>query len=192
MKALVGNAAKGIPSLLGVLWGIFLYRPGFSWIWQVVLAMVLASLFLFAGRKVLGKDPVVGWILIELWVLMAIGVVAASTAVILWLTVNAPKYFSFGGPEQEAISGALVGAVTTFLAVLWTKDIEDATGPLWPSTQFKNALSTAFASHSEAPKGDTRAWEAIYMDRVRQGPAGWGLIERCERARILREHLRKR
>jgi hypothetical protein len=192
VKTLFGKATKGVPSVIGVLWGIFLYVPGVDWAWYLVTVMVVALFLLWVGRKCLVRYPLIGWILIEFWVLSAISVVALSTAGILWLTVNAPSFFPIREAEQKAVAGALVGAVTAFLAVLWTKDVEEATGPFWPSTQFKKGLSSAFSSAPGAPAGDTRAWDAVYEERVReQGPAGWGFIARYERALILRKHLQQ-
>jgi hypothetical protein len=193
LKTILGNITKGLPSLLGVLWGILLYRPGFSWVLQVLTVFGISVFFLWLGRKVIGRNPIVGWILIEFWVLSAIAVVALSTLGILWLTVNAPSFLVLDESKLDAVAGALVGAVTTFLAILWIKDIEGATGPFWPSTQFKKGISSAFSTGQITPPVDTRAWDAVYEDRVRKGgPIGWDFAARYERVLILKEYVKKR
>ena len=193
VKEIFGNLTKGLPSLIGVLWGIYLYKPGFSWAFQILLVLALSMVCLKVGQSLLGKNPVAGWVFIELWVFSAIALVAASTLGILWLTVNAPSFLSVDKSQQDAVAGALVGAVTAFLAILWTKDIEDASGPFWPSTQFKKGLASAFGTESLSPPQDSRARDVVYEERVRaKGPKGWGFTARRERAYILQEFLKKR
>jgi hypothetical protein len=195
MNSVVGNAGKGLPSLIGVLWGISLYRPDllslFVWL-QPVAVIVVAILFLLLGRKVIGHLPLLGWVFLEFWILASISVMAVTTVIILLITIKAQSFFPFGEEERKAISGALVGAITTYLAILWTKDIQDASGFFWPSTQFKNALSSAFNSHPLKP--NTPEMDAVYEERVHAsgGPIGWGLRERFKRARILQEYLKRR
>jgi hypothetical protein len=81
--------------------------------------------------------------------------------------------------------------VTTFLAVMWTGDIQDATSPFVPGTQFMKAVQKAFSDPKISPPGDTIPWEAVWAERVRDnGPIGWGLEARGGRARILQEYLK--
>ena len=190
MSSLTGNAARGLPALIGVLWGIFLYEPDPLQFLYPVGALLLGVIFLRLGRAVIGSAPILGWALIELWIIAAISVMAIGTVAVLWLTMNSPNWFPLDEPERKAISGALVGAVTTYIAVLWTKEIQDASGTFWPGTQFKSAVRVAFAAHPHVPGGDTRARDAIDEDRVREGPEGWGFTARLRRAKILSAHLK--
>lgn len=191
MSAVTGNAARGLPALIGVLWGISLYQPGLRDSWYPLVALVLAVIVLVLGRAAMGRWPILGWLLIELWTIAAISLMAIGTVFVLWLTVNSPDWFPLDEPERKAISGALVGAVTTYIAVLWTKEIQDASGTFWPGTQFRNAVRSAFGpNHPYAPAGGSRAREAIDEDRVKQGPEGWGFTARLERAKILAGHLK--
>jgi hypothetical protein len=190
MSPVTGNAARGLPALIGVLWGIYLYTPDWSRFWYPFVTLVVARIFLGLGRAAMGRWPLLGWMLIELWIVAAISVMALGTVAVLWLTVNSPNWFPLDEPERKAISGALVGAVTTYIAVLWTKEIQDGSGPFWPGTQFRSAVRSAFADPARVPKGDTRARDAIDEDRVREGLEGWGLSARLQRARILGDHLK--
>ncbi len=191
MSAVTGNAARGLPALVGVLWGIFLYEPDPVQFLYPFGALLLAVIILRLGRAVIGRWPLLGWALIELWIIAAISVMAIGTVAVLWLTVNSPDWFPLDEPERKALSGALVGAVTTYIAVLWTKEIQDASGTFWPGTQFKSAVRSAFdEQHPHVPDGDTRARDAIDEDKVRQGPEGWGFAARLQRANILAKHLK--
>jgi hypothetical protein len=182
---------KGIPSLVGVLLGIILYRPVILWVLVISAITIISIIFLWRGRKVIGERPQEGRMFIEVWVLSAIAVMSLCTLGNLWLTVNAPSLIPGEEAEVNAVSSTLVGAVTAFLAILWTKDIEQTTGPFWPSTQFKKAISAAFSTEAKKPNGDTREYEAIFEDYVRNnGPSGWDFTARHDRARILEDYLK--
>jgi hypothetical protein len=191
VSTLLGNAAKGLPALVGILSGIVLYWLGMRALWQPFLAIALGYLFLFIGRFSLGKAPLLGWLFIELWVIASIGVLALGAALVLHLTIILPRVISSQGEEGKTIAGALVGAVTAYLAILWTKDIQEANGPFWPGTQYKNAIGAAFAAPEVAPKGATLQWEAIYLDRLQNGVTGWGFSARFQRSLIMADHLRQ-
>jgi len=191
MKALFGNLTKGLPSLLGVLAGIFLYQPGLRWTIPILFVLLVSILLMQLGKWQMKRDPVLGSVLIEFWIFSAISIVAASTIGILWLTVNAPSFFNVAKDQQEALAGALVGGMTTFLATLWMKDIEDAAGPFWTSTQFKKGLQAAFGKEPLAPPGDTLERDAVFEDYVRDGTEGWGFEARGRRAKIMAEYLRE-
>lgn len=191
VTSLLGNAAKGFPGLLGVLVGILLYATGGKGMMVCVVLLLVTVVLLLLGRGLLGSRPQAGLALIEVWILAAILVVAFSTAAILWLTVHSASWFPVEETQQRALSGALVGGVTAYLAILWTQDIATGGGPFWPSTQFREGLRAAFKSHPHTPQGDTREYDAIYGERVRDGEVGWGLMARWQRAGILARHLRK-
>jgi hypothetical protein len=190
VTSLVGNAAKGLPGLTGVLLGLLLYSAGGRGVLTAVCVLGSATVLLLAGRRLLGTRPRLGLALIEVWILAAILVVAFSTAAIVWLTVRSPSWFSLEESQQEALSGALVGGVTAYLALLWTQDIAVGDGFFWPGTQFREGLRAAFATHLLTPPGDTREYDAIYEERVRSGETGWGFRARWQRAGILQRHLR--
>jgi hypothetical protein len=160
----------------------------------VLAGFGVALLFRWIGQRVIGRYPIVGFGFIEVWILAAISVVALGTAAILWLTIQAPKWFAAESEERkEAVSGALVGAVTAYLALLWSEDISKGEGWFWPSTQFRNALDRAYTNNPSCPPAPSREHDAVYIDRVRDnGPEGWGFAARLGRARIIREYLERK
>lgn len=209
MSSVLSNAAKGLPILVGVLLGIFLYTRGLpisAWLPLVALGVAFFSLRL--GRKVIRKCPFLGWLIIELWVIAAVSVMAVTTTVILWLTVTASTWFPLEEKERQAVSGALVGAATAYAAVLWTRDIQNARGYFWTGTQFHKALKDAFDNNEpHAPKDNTRAYEVVILDHVPPVPDevqglfargcnkvidGWGFNARRCRACILEEDRKSR
>jgi hypothetical protein len=200
MRSLLAAAGRGLPALVGVLWGILLSKPPHGRIWLPVATAVAAFVILRIGYTFLRQHHLlIGGMLIEVWIVAAISVVALSTCGLLWL--KAQTLPSFEGEAQKAAADTLVGAVAAYLALTLTKDIsEGGPGFFWPGSQFKQALSDAFSQGPKLPERDTREWEAVYLDRVRavdkngvreEGPRGWGFIARRQRIAILRKHLRE-
>lgn len=193
MSAMLGNVAKGLPALLGVVGGILILVAGTRWVLWALGGIGVALACRWFGQRLIGWAPIAGFAFIELWILAAISIMALGTAGILWLTVHSPQWFD-GEPEEkkDAVSGALVGAVTAYLAILWTEDISKGEGWFWPSTQFKSALSEAYTNHPKCPAAATKEHDAIYLDRVREnGPDGWGFVARLKRAKIINTYLSK-
>ena len=191
MSKLLGNAGQGLPPLIGVLWGIYLYSSALEKWWLPIPVLIGAFLVMRSGRWLLRHRPMWGCALIELWVAGSISIVALGTMCILWLTVNAGDFLPGTDAENKAVSGALVGAVTAYLAVLWTKDIQAAEGPFWSGTQLKEGLNAVFRKKDRVPGGDSLEWEAVWERKVRDdGPVGWGLKSRWWRCRILGRYLR--
>ena len=120
------GAARGFPALVGVVVGILILVFGTQWIWLALAALVVGYASRRLGAQQIRTHPTVGFVLIELWILTAIAVMALATAGILWLTVHSPEWFG-AAPDnkKEAVSGALVGAVTAYLAMLYTEDISN-------------------------------------------------------------------
>lgn len=186
MSKLFGNAAQGLPALIGVLWGITSYSPTLHRWWIPTLTLVGAFALMYTGKRLIGPKPVVGWLFIEGWGIAAVSIVALGTMFVLWLTLHAADLVQRTEEEEKAISSALIGAVTAYLAVLWVKDIQAGDGPFWAGTQFKEAVQAAFKDPPRAPAVDTREWDAVWEPRVRDnGPVGWGLTARWKRAKIL-------
>lgn len=182
------NALKGLPALVGVMLGIRSYIGGSSWIWACVGMIVGAAVLMRLGRAMMQRWPRAGRWLIEAWVLSAIGVAALAAAFILWLGIASPAFLGIAGTDdaKKAISGAFVGAVTTYVALVSTKDISEATGYFWPSTQFKAGMREAYEALANKPDGASVTSEAMFEDAVTgHGPLGWGFRARGIRARIL-------
>jgi len=193
MSKLLGNAGQGLPPLVGVLWGIYLYSSALENWWLPVPVIVGAFLVMRIGRCLLHYNPLLGCALIELWVAASVSIVALGTMLVLWLSVHAGDFLQGTAAEKKAVSAALVGAVTAYLAVLWTKDIQASEGSLWSGTQLKEGLSAAFEKEDRQPEADSREWDAVWENRVRcGGPVGWGLKSRWWRCGILGRYLKKR
>jgi hypothetical protein len=186
MSKLFGNVTQGFPALIGVLWGITIYSPSLHRWWIPALVLVGAFALMHIGRLLIGRNPLIGCLFIEAWGMAAVSIVAFGTMLVLWLTIHASDFIQGTEEEKKAISSALIGAVTAYLAVLWVKDIQVGEGPFWTGTQFREAVQAAFKAPPKAPIVDTREWDAVWEERVRgNGPVGWGLTARWKRSKII-------
>ena len=137
-----------------------------------------------AGIKLIVKYPRIGLCLIEVWILSPYIIISITTALIIWLTIHSPTWFNVPADQGKVISGAFIGAITTYFATVWTKDIADGEGYFWPSTQLKIAFKKFKYT------GDRQIVDVVIADRVRDGgPIGWGMISRWQRASLLSKHL---
>jgi len=177
----------GIPSLLGVVLGVWLYSSDNFAYWFYVLAVFIFSIvFLFIGRYLVKSAPMISVIFIELWVIAPIILVAISTAVIVWITIKSPSWFSGSETEVNAVTGAFIGAITAYLAAAWTDDIASGDGIFWPSTQIKQAFLKFELI------GDTLERQAAQDMRVHEKDIeGWGVLASWKRAAILAEYVKK-
>lgn len=184
---------RGIPALLGVLAGIYLYasNPDAAYYALPLIVLVLVLALLLSGHAVILKSPRLALALMEPWVISAVCITALSTQLILWVTVHAAGWFTLSKTDLDAVSGALVGAITTYLATIWTDDIKKSEGPFLPASQFKKALQSRFSTHFGII-GDNLEWEACHSRTLRNGTTGWGLSARWNRARILDLYVRSR
>jgi hypothetical protein len=190
MNDLLNKFAQGLPALLGVIGGIYIFYLNGIWLILPIVVYGLAWLLMTKGSKLLGTRPFYGWILIELWVFAAISILAISTIIILWLTVNADSLAPVSSEIQKTVSGALVGAVSAFFAILWTKDIESGKGYFWPNSKFKQALKDHFKKLNATEFEEL--YYAVYNDvAFDKSFEGWGFIERKKRALIVESHLSK-
>ena len=195
MNLLDSSAITGLPALIGVVLGVKLYADGWGFAPYIVAPLVVAFLALGIGRAAMPRAPRIGWLLIELWILSAVAVTSLATALIMWVTLDASltrliDVSKFNADKLKTLSGAFVAAVSTYVALVWTKDIGDAKGFFWPSTQFKSAIGKAFESLDPEPAGTTEVFQAAYQDVVQgHGNLGWSLPARRTRAGILADYL---
>ncbi len=189
----LAGVLRGLPGLLGILAGIGLYatplvQPSFC---LPILLLVALVVLLLLSRKVFLKHPRLALILLEPWVLSAVCIVALCTQLILWLTITSPDWFpALEKPRLDAVTGALIGALTTYLATVWTKDVEESKGPFLPSTQFEKSLAVYFTKKYKLT-GATSEWDACNSDFVLVGRIkGWGFVSRWKRAKILSDYLK--
>ncbi len=121
------KAAVGLPALLGVILGIWTFTGGSAWLVSCLLLILVGFGLKQFGKAMMHQWPQVGARLIEFWILAAIGAMAVATSFIIWISLNPPLEFLgdtiTDAETKKAISGAFVGAVTTYVALVWTKDI---------------------------------------------------------------------
>jgi hypothetical protein len=194
------NFFKALPALVGVLGGILLYvlnlsEPKTFWTFafQIFALILIATTFLIIGSKLIGRHPRLGMILIEFWVLSTVAITSGCTFFILWISTTSPAWFQFLNTEESKTAvSALIGAITTFFGILFTKDIEDGKGFFFPSYHFKRRMGKAFLESTSMPGGDTKEYDALYEEHVRDGgPIGWSFNARWQRATIMANYLRK-
>lgn len=165
---------SGLPSLTGVLAGIFIYTSNTWWPWIAPFVVwALSGILLLIGKSLVLKFPKKGEWFFEPWILSAISIVSFTTAFIVWLSINAPTWFNVSKDEIDAVSGAFIGAITAYFAFVWTDDINDTKGRFYPSTQFKQVL-LKFPITAET--GTPKEVDAAFYDKVGGGPTGWGFL----------------
>lgn len=188
----VANAVVGLPALIGVVLGLKLYADPVPTAYCVGALIVIAYGARWIAFAIMHRMPRLARWLIELWILSAIGVTALGTAAVTWLTLNASLALLFdtsrlAADQLKTMTAAFVTAVTTYIALVGTKDIGDATGFFWSSGAFKTAMAKAYANLPDAkkPQGPTKEYAAIFLDAVPGfGPIGWGFSARGMRAKI--------
>jgi hypothetical protein len=185
----------GLPMLLGVVGGLKLYVDGWHFVPYVAVPLVVAIGAVLLGHALMRYRPRLAWVLIELWVLSAIAVTAFATAFLMWVSLDA----TFGwigdisvitAENLKTLKTAFATAVSTYVALAWTKDIGDGKGMFWPNTQFKAAMSEAYNSLNPKPAGTSTVYQAIFQDVVAgHGNLGWSFAARGVRAGIFSRWL---
>ena len=190
----LGNFGLGLPALLGVALGIWAYTGGTCWLVGCAVGLGVTVALLKVGERWMASNPVGGAWVVELGIFAPILMTALVTALIIWLTVlGLPLLFGKGIEEEtkKTLSATLLGAVTTYTAFVWTKDIADGSGPLWPSAHFKaglKAFQTALPADKRA-KQDSIASQALFnerVDKVTPPIVGWDFNARRARLAIVK------
>jgi hypothetical protein len=190
----------GIPALLAALGGVGLFYLGHDD--HVLRAVVVGgavfavgAVLLLIGLARLRRHPVSGVWLIACWIigLLAIGAGIGACLIVVGIEV-ADALTTSDSPKSEAdsVAGFVTGAVGTFAATLFTKDLEDGTGAIWPSAITKNALGKKFQGvfASDGDDKSKAARQAVYEDRPHDVDVeGWGLSARVARARAIARAL---
>jgi hypothetical protein len=195
MNLLGSSVITGLPALIGVLFGLKIYAEGWNFARCILALLAFSVLALCSGQAAMRHVPRIGFLLIELWVLSAVAVTALATALIMWITLDVSLTWlidvsRFTKDELKTLSGAFVAAVSTYVALVWTKDIGDAKGWFWPSTQFKSAMDKAYKALAPEPALGSSVYQAAYQDVVAgHGNLGWSLPARRTRAGILADYL---
>jgi hypothetical protein len=198
MNWLDSNIIIGLPALIGVIGGLKLYVEGTRFAPYVLGALALAFGAVVAGHFAMRWVPRIAFFLIELWIVSAVAVTALATAIVMWVTLDVSLAWIVDLSEinvdsVKTLKGAFVAAISTYVALVWTKDIGDAKGFFWPSTQFKNAIDKAFRRLQPQPPGTSEAYAAAYLDVVGgHGNLGWSLPACWIRATIFSRNLPSR
>jgi hypothetical protein len=187
----LASALRGLPALAGVMLGVYLYAIPFKGATGLpMVAMIVLVLLLVIANRMFNQRPRLGAALLEPWTLASVALVATFTGLVLWLTVNLEALLGLPPTQAKAVSGALIGAFTTYAATAWIKDIQEANGLFVTSGQaqlhFKN-----FATH-HGLVGDSVALELCQEETVttKDGKVeGWGWKARRQRARLLQQFL---
>jgi len=189
--------------LVGVLLGVwaFAVRSAQDWGSLLPVLLVVAGWVLAEVGKVLLRDnPVFGALCIEGVALAQVGAVALITFGLLYLASIIPGALTgLGEPDISAVKGAIVGAVSTYLANALGKDIEKGEGLLSPAARLRKALVATFLSGRFELGHTTRAYAAIESEYVPAATAasgdvdadksytGWGFKARLGRVRVVRQ-----
>jgi hypothetical protein len=195
MGAAHANAAAALPALFGVMVGIVVYLGG--WMWWIGLAVVIAGLWWIvgAGERMLATHPHRARWMIECSYLLALGVTALGTLVVAVVVLRVPLSV-FGDltglqeKEVSQLSSAFAGAVSAYVAIVWTKDIGDAKGAFWPGTRFQVGMEQVYARLRVTPATGHPVIDALSSSIVPgHGDLGWGFAARGVRAGILAAYL---
>ncbi|MBY5827120.1 hypothetical protein [Rhizobium leguminosarum] len=189
MSAVFGAASAGLPALIGVLLGIRTFTGGWYWVAADVALIAIAYLASAAGSSMMATWPKTGRWFIEAWILSSIGVMALATMVVLQIGLAPlPIWLGTvtGSEETKSVTGAFAGAITTYVALIWTKDIADAKGYFWPSSRFKKALNDLYDRLRPPPANETPQYQVLFDDYiVDEGLVGWDFAGRAKRSALL-------
>lgn len=187
----LASALRGLPALAGVVWGVYLFAIPLKGATGLPLLVLLCLILLLGiGHHAFNKNPVKGLAFMEPWSLAAVALVATFTGLVLWLTVNLEALVGLPPTQAKAVSGALIGAFTTYAATAWIKDIQEANGLFITSGQAKLHFKN-FAKHRKLV-GDSLALELCQDEKVTtidDQVEGWGWKARRKRARLLKQFL---
>jgi hypothetical protein len=183
-----------LASLAGVLIGLWAYPVGW-WLWGgIFLAGVLAWIALMDGRDRLSQQPRLARWEIEVWGAASILVTALATIGVIGALLNidvAPlmKGQKLSSDQLKDLAGLAKGAVSGFIAFVFTKDIGEGTGVFAVATQFQGAMRTASGKLPVNPPPED-VIDAMSSDRAGGGIDGWGFKARAKRAQKVSEYLR--
>ena len=184
------------PAFLAALGGVGLYYLGTDVAWWLAgvaggVVFLFGCLSLGIGRARLRKHPIGGVRWMTGWIL---GVAAVGAGIALGLVLagieisdalsKSPK------SEGDTVGGLVTGALTTFLAAVFTTDLEEGTGGIWPSAITKKAIQDEFKDVFD-PNSQPAQYEAVFEERLHESPdvEGWTYKARVARAEIIASAL---
>jgi hypothetical protein len=189
--------AKSYPafvSLAGVLIGLWAYPVGL-WLWfSFGFALLLAWIALMDGRLQLARRPRRGRWEIEVWGAAPILVTSLATIAVIGAVLNIDITPLMRGQklsldQLKDLAGLAKGAVSGFIAFVFTKDIGEGTGVFAVATQFQAAMRTASGNLPVNPPPED-VIDAMSSDRAGGGIDGWGFVARGKRALRVSQYLK--
>lgn len=156
--------------------------------------LALWALAVLAGRLaeawVKTRPMAATWAFESGWV-TAFAVVALSTFVATQLGLWVPDWVAqVPEGEQKALSGVILGALSSLIGAFWLDNAKNRDGSLWPEARHRAALGAAFEDDArlEFPRAPAmeKLYAAVYLapDLV-NGISGWSLADRLARARVV-------
>lgn len=197
-------ALAGLPALFGVFIGVAIYAWGWWWFIGTAVLLVVLTWAAEAGERSLWKCPRLSRWAIEFSILIATLIIAVATYLVCLASISSGELLrkhllpeSANPEELKQISNLLIGALTAYLGLVWTKDIGDAKGPNWPNIRFKKAMDNAYEAAKEdhkTPKDGPGARSLFYDDTFSYKIGndekleidGWGFDARRKRMRGLK------
>jgi len=193
VKAIIGTATTGLPALAGVLLGIRTFTGNGYWLAGDLAIVAVGYALLGIGNLILPSSPRIGRWFVEVWIISSIGTMALATYAILYISLkDLPNWLGpvAGDERTKAVTSAFAGAITAYIALVWTKDITEGQGHFWPSTQFKNGLERAWKKMTRQPQPGSIARQAMFDDYIEgEGDVGWDFSDRQKRADIVDRFL---
>jgi hypothetical protein len=189
------RAVTALAALLATFGGVAAYITAEDGrLVDVVIALavsfVIGLVCLVAGKfQMKNRHPRSAVLLMSVWIVAIVAIGAGLAAIFLWIGFQLPKWLSSTTPSKETneISKVLLGALTAYAGVLFTEDLAEGKGSLWPSAKTRLAQRDAYDGLFDS---DERAYDAAFNTEVPSvtGLAdidGWGLIARWRRAKVL-------
>jgi len=101
MSSLLGNVVKGFLPCSEFCSEFYYMSSRRCYLWYPVVSFLAVLALLCIGRTILGRLPLLGWFLIEVWIVSAISMVALATYGLIWLAVNASRFIVLTGRPKK-------------------------------------------------------------------------------------------
>src|SRR3954463_7741363 len=102
------NTVKGLPALLGVVLGIYLFGGGRDWILGCIIAFGVVTIVMGIGTWLMQRRPEFARWLIEAWIMSAVCIVGLATCLVMHVSTMPLDWLPGTGHSKDidtAISG---------------------------------------------------------------------------------------
>ena len=183
---------KALPPVLAAVLALGLYFFGRDR-WDAAVAVLVALLLVGMAGRALGTrsvkaEPVRGVWAFDAWYLGLVALAAGSILLVAMLAIGIQEWL--GDEENELLTSLLTTALSAaevFFGIWALKQVSDGSGSLWPGALFKKALQSPRGFKDVTLRPGSRAYDAVWEDRVMGEPpiSGWAWTARRLRARAL-------